>query len=986
MRDEVLALFRELVDLSPEARARYFDQHPVDPEVRAEVESLLAFDAPTGSLAGPVEREAKDLLDSGPAGFGEYGPYRTVGVLGEGGMGIVFLAEQAEPVRRRVALKVMKHAPASSLVARFESERQALALLDHPNIAKLFDAGQTSDARPWFAMEYVAGLPITDYCDSNQLGLRARLLLFQQVCRAVEHAHDRGIIHRDLKPSNILVAKTDGIATPTIIDFGIAKAVNLRLTERTLFTEMGMLIGTPEYMSPEQAGDGEIGNATDIYSLGVVLYELLVGATPFDSKSLRRAGYNEICRIIRETDPPRPTTRLHSLGDTGAEVARRRGATVAALARILHGDLEWITMKALEKEPARRYLSANDFAADLDRHLHHQPVKARAPSRIYRLRKFARRRRLELTAAAAIVLAIGVALATALRSGPPSGPEMLTQHRIDLPGIANNMSETDGHRVVYQEPTSGDIVYSDNGGKLQRVIFHDRDHHLLEWAASKDFSAIALFFGATESQPGSVGVVRTDGSGYRELWGGSAEDGFGDASSLGWWSWDNRSVLYSRHVAADRRLVSISTITGERRELAVWKKGRMNGAAFSPDGRYVAWQVDPELSEASAAAQIFVLPLRGGTPHLVYEESIANGARSMGLADWTADGRYLIIVSGKTGRRALHLLPVRDGQRAGEPTFLRNVAIRFGYTIKTGAFIYKAVNPGKLWSMYLTALDSAGRPEAWHKVEANLQDNKNPWPTWSPDSRQIVYESGDQEIGQEGNTVALTRDLSTGEEHPVFRTTEGNCAWAPSSAKIVCVTWGNATSEFVAVVPGSGEIQRLGDAPGRRIAVHRVSRNERLVYYVMVDNGVQSLVRWDIARRQTTVLSNLAKEFGGWLDISPDERWLLRLIERRIEIKPVSAGAWKEVIARMNGGQFDFTPDGNWIYFHGAAPFGEPGLYRVPTSGEQPERLGDFPVRSFSGTMRMSPDGRKLIASPFDASNGFEFWSLENFVPAESNR
>src|SRR5437588_5770604 len=453
MRDEVLALFRELADLSPEARARYFEEHQVDAEVRAEVESLLAFDAPSGPLAGPVVREANDLLqsDTAPAS-GVFGPYRTIGVLGEGGMGIVYLAEQTEPIRRRVALKVIKHASADSLVARFESERQALALLDHPNIAKLYDAGETTDGRPWFAMEYVPGLPITDYCDAKQLGCRDRLVLFQQVCRAVEHAHAKGIIHRDLKPSNILVAKTDGVATPKIIDFGVAKAINLRLTERTLFTEMGMLIGTPQYMSPEQAGEAEIDGTTDIYSLGVVLYELLVGATPFDSKALRRAGYNEICRIIRETDPPRPTARLHSLGDTASEVARRRGGSVAALVRTLHGDSEWITMKALEKEPARRYASPGEFAADVGRHVSDQPVKARAPSAGYRLRKFVRRRRLELTAAAGLLLAIVVGVAALWRTGQPPGPVTMTQHRIELPGTSYNMSETDGRHVVYIEP------------------------------------------------------------------------------------------------------------------------------------------------------------------------------------------------------------------------------------------------------------------------------------------------------------------------------------------------------------------------------------------------------------------------------------------------------------------------------------------------------------------------------------------------------
>ena len=310
----------------------------------------------------------------------DFGPYHTMGVLGEGGMGIVYLAEQRQPVRRRVALKLLKSADlGSSVLARFKSESQALALMDHPNIARIYDAGTTSNGRPYFAMEYVPGIPITDYCDRNLLGFNDRLTLFQQVCHAVHHAHQAGIIHRDIKPSNVLIMLQDGKPVPKVIDFGVAKALNQRLAEKTLFTEIGILIGTPEYMSPEQADltGLDIDSTTDIYSLGVLLYELLVGARPFDSNTLRKAGYAEIQRIIRETEPPKLATRLSSMGGEAAqEVARQRHSDVRSLARLLRGDLEWITMKAIEKDRTRRYASASEFAADIGRHLTSEPVLA----------------------------------------------------------------------------------------------------------------------------------------------------------------------------------------------------------------------------------------------------------------------------------------------------------------------------------------------------------------------------------------------------------------------------------------------------------------------------------------------------------------------------------------------------------------------------------------------------------------------------------
>ena len=424
----VEAIFLEAIEKQPKDTEAFLDERcGPDETLKQQVLDLLSAHEQTGSFfvdKQPAWDGADDPAEETEQVGQKIGPYTLREKIGEGGMGVVYVAEQERPMRRKVALKVIKPGMDSkSVLARFEAEQQALAIMNHRNIAKVLDAGLAASGRPYFVMDLVSGIPITDYCDEKRLNVRERLSLFVSVCQAIQHAHQKGIIHRDIKPSNVLVTEEDGEAVPKIIDFGVAKALSQRLTDRTLYTNYQAFLGTPLYASPEQASlsNVDVDTRSDVYSLGVLLYELVTGSTPYDKQQLQQAAYEEMCRIIRDQEPPKPSTRLSTMGESATAVSDRRSSSPTRLQQFVRGDLDWIVMKALEKDRARRYDGPNNLAHDIDRLLNGDAIEARPPSTAYLLQKLLKRNAMSVATVSTLILLVTRVSGIRTVSRTPSG-------------------------------------------------------------------------------------------------------------------------------------------------------------------------------------------------------------------------------------------------------------------------------------------------------------------------------------------------------------------------------------------------------------------------------------------------------------------------------------------------------------------------------------------------------------------------------------
>ena len=950
-----------------------------DEALRRAVELLLAqhekdddfLEVPAMEVAAKVlAREQKDDtsgLDSIPptadtaanltsAEGISFGPYRLLQKLGEGGMGEVWLAEQTRPVRRLVALKLIKAGmDTREVVARFESERQALALMDHPAIAKVFDAGSTPEGRPYFVMEYVAGVPITAYCDKHRMTTRQRMELFIQVCEGVQHAHQKAIIHRDLKPSNILVSEVDGKPMPRIIDFGLAKATSQRLTDGSMYTRVGTLLGTLEYMSPEQAdSEGkDIDTRTDVYSLGVVLYQLLVGALPLDLKKL---AYEEILRLLRDKDIPKPSSRILTQGGDSAITAKNRGTDAPSLTRQLRGDPDAVVLKALEKDRNRRYGSPSELAADLGRYLRNEPVSAHTPSAAYRTRKYIRRHRLGVAMAVAAGASVVVLSSAAIlwnASRPLPEPRIGDTVRItnDPRSVIKHVAGTDGSRIflaLYETPFKvGQMPIT--GGDFTALPIKRNVGTL-----SPDGKSFIAFGDHSE-----IWIVGISGSPARLLTRGESPA----------WSADGKQIIY---VDSKGEIYTIPSAGGEPHLIrAVGGPDFPFDFVYSPDGGKIRFLWGRHrLMEMSPGGSDLHEILAGWHP---------TDLKCCGL--WTPDGNFFLFFSATSSDVAgypAHQMWAVDERRGWmhrppkEP-----VQLTFGPTTwLNGATISpdggKIFANGETWRGELVRYNRQTK-----QLEPFLDSMSADMLDFSRDGKYVVYASFPGvtllRANRDGTDVQQVVGLP---DHPVTP------RWSPDNSQIAFTvnSYDLPNSIYVVSSQGGAPIRVLPDnnccnesdptwsPDGKQLALWVESPNGK------TENELRIV---DVSTHKLSFLPRPPKRTWSprW---SPDGRYIVCLTgpypaTDGLEIYDFKTNKWKIILTEPGSGNWpSWSHDSRWIYYQGTShPLWSTHnenrlrIYRISPEESRPESVADLP--GFRGTgydwswIGLDPDDNPLL-------------------------
>jgi len=955
-------------------RSAYLDEACRDnPELRRRVEKLLrAHDAAAGFLKEPLGG-VEVTLDDTPVTEGpgtKIGRYKLLELIGEGGFGVVYMAEQREPIRRRVALKIIKLGmDTKQVIARFEAERQALAMMEHPNIAKVLDAGATETGRPYFVMELVRGIRITEYCDKNNLDTRERLKLFIDVCKAVQHAHQKGIIHRDIKPSNVMITLHDGVPVPKIIDFGIAKATNQRLTEKTLFTRYSHMIGTPAYMSPEQAEMSglDVDTRSDIYSLGVLLYELLTGATPFDAETLREAGYNEMQRIIREEEPDKPSTKLSSLGEALTDIARHRRTEPDSLTKLIRGDLDWVVMKTLEKDRTRRYETANELAREIERHLADEPVVAGPPSTVYRLRKFVRRNRALVTSimVVLIVLIAGIVVSTIFAIGQARARTQAEQAR----GIAEEaraaeakqrqiaeeetkrakeLAETQRKQLYFNHIALADAAYrNSNIGRVRKLLDSCPDD-LKGWEWDRlnyvsDQSIMTLrghenFVNCVAISPDGKRIVSGSSDNTAKVW--DADSGE-EIMTLRGHQYDVLSASFSPD---GKQIVS----AGDYGEIKVWDAstgsevmalnrhdGWISSVVFSPDGKQIvsAGYDDNTIKVWDAETGNELMTLRG---HEGWVSSVA----------FSLDSRRIV----SSGRD--NTIKVWDATTGSEVMTLRGASYSVVSFSPDGKFIISGADKK------IKILDSETGDELM-----TLRGHNGPIESvsFSPDDTKIVS-------GAMDNTIRIW-DVASGDELMTLRGHEAivtSVLFTPESRQIISGSWDNTIRVWDVTI--DRELTRF--AGHKRFAGYKslvpsiaFSPDGKRIVSRSYDGKVKV---WDVASAtEVMTLCKVSNPSFSLVAFSPDGKHIvsgsfddtIRVWDATTGNELMTLAGHQEVVTCVS-----FSPDGKRIVSGGADKTIK--VWDAETGAEQMTLHGH---QSAFNCVTFSPDGKRIVLGGYDS-------------------